>query len=396
MPDPGAPSHADLAHRLIALRRDLHRHPELSGNERRTAAVLAEALRGLGLEPRTGVGGHGVVVDLPAPVGSGGPVIAFRADMDALPIQEETGLPFASERPGVMHACGHDGHSAILVGAAALTLNDADRAVPLRLLFQPAEETGEGASALIEDGALDGVAAVYGLHVDLRHPPGVVVAHEGAVNASTDDFLIELRGPGGHAARPHEAVDPVMVGSAIVGALQTIVAREVRPTDPAVITVGRFQAGSAANVITTSAVLEGTIRTGDAEVRRRLLDAVRRVVHGIAAAHRADLSFTITGGTPPVINRQPWVAVAREAATAVVGADNVVPLPEANMGGEDFGFYLERVPGCFVRLGARPDLSVVAPAHSAAFAFDEQALIIGARYFQALARLGRAAGQQGR
>ncbi|MCA9573220.1 MAG: amidohydrolase, partial [Myxococcales bacterium] len=235
-----------LRERIVALRRDLHRHPELSDRETRTMGRISEELDALGIPHRTGVAGNGIVADLPGR--HEGPLVALRADTDALPVHEDTGLPFASVHEGVMHACGHDGHTSMLVGAAALLLADPPP-LPVRLLFQPAEETGTGALAMIEAGVLEGVGMIFGGHLDRHYAPGELIVTDGPVNASTDTFTVEILGQQGHGARPHEAIDAIVVGSLLVTAIQTIVSREVDPAHPSVISVGSFHAGPAPNVI---------------------------------------------------------------------------------------------------------------------------------------------------
>jgi len=239
---------------------------------------------------------------------------------------------------------------------------------------------------MIEAGALEGVAMVFGVHVDRHNPTGSIVVQQGVVNASTDAFSIDIAGQGGHAARPHESVDAVVVGSLLVMAIQTLVSREVNPAHPSVITVGRFAAGTAANVIAGHAQLEGTIRTQDPEVRQHLLAALERVARAVGQLHGADIELSYTAGTPVVSNPAEQTKMARSAAARVVGAEAVVPLPTANMGGEDFAYYLEQVPGCFVRIGARVPGREGYPAHSSRFDFDEDALLVGARYFQEIVR----------
>lgn len=374
-----------LLEHLITIRRDLHRHPELSWREERTAGRVRALLDEMGISYRDGVSGTGVVADIPG--AEGGPTVALRADMDALPVQEETGLAFASEAPGVMHACGHDGHTTILLGAARLLLAEDDRLATVRLIFQPAEEVGAGAQAMIDAGALDGVQMIFGGHIDPRYAVGTIVAHAGAVNASADTFLIRLEGVGGHAARPHECVDAVVAGSHIVTALQTIVSREVNPAHPAVVTVGRFEAGTVANVIAGHAKLLGTIRTQEPDVRTHVIDAVTRTAESIAQLHGIDVSIQVEPGPPPVINTPEMATLGRAAAAVAVGEDNVTPLRAANMGGEDFAFYLERIPGCFVRYGAGTPGHEPSPAHSSRFDFDERVLESGARYLAAVAKL---------
>lgn len=372
---------AETFDRLIHLRRALHRYPELAWQEQRTAVTIAASLRELGLEPRP-IAETGLVVDLPGEVE--GPIIALRADTDALPIHEQTGLPFASSRPGIMHACGHDGHSAMLVGAAAL-LCTRRRRLPVRLFWQPAEELGGGAEALIAEGVLDGVGLVFGGHIDPAFPTGELIVTDGTVNASTDTLRVVVKGQRAHAARPHQGVDAILAAAAIVTAAQSIVARELGPGEPAVLTFGTFHAGDAANVLAGEAVLEGTARAYSPAVRARLHAALARLAAGVAAAHGASAVVEVLSATPAVINAPGPTAIARRAAIAVVGAERVKPLPGPNMGGEDFAAYLERVPGAFIRFGAARPGAAFSPAHSSHFDFDEGAIAIGAAWLAAVA-----------
>ncbi|MEZ4239438.1 MAG: M20 family metallopeptidase [Myxococcota bacterium] len=369
--------------RMVALRRALHQQPELAFHEHDTMRRISAALDELGVAHRTGVAGTGIVADLP---GRGdAPLVALRADIDALPIQEETGLPFASSRPGVMHACGHDGHTSMLVGAAALLLADPPPG-PVRLLWQPAEEAGYGAVKMIEAGVLEGVAAIFGGHLDRLYPPGTLVVTDGCVNASTDTFHFEVIGRQGHAARPHEALDAIVVGSHLVTTLQSVVSRQVDPAQPAVVTVGRFEAGTAANVIAGRAVLEGTIRAQRADIRRQLKEGVIRAARAVGELHGAAIQVTLIDGTPPLLNPPGPTAVARAAAVAVVGEGSVRPLGTANMGGEDFAWYLDHVPGAYIRFGARTTGEEPPPAHSSRFDFHEDALPVGAAWYDRVAR----------
>jgi len=372
---------------LVAIRRDLHQHPELSGNETRTSSRVGAWLDELGIAHRR-LGNTGLIADLPGR--SGAARVALRADLDALPIQEETGLEFASVHPGCMHACGHDGHVSMVLGAAVMLVREPELPAPVRLVFQPAEETGGGAQAMIDAGALAGVGLIFGGHLDRHYPQGTVVVSDGIMNASTDTFHIAITGQGGHAARPHESIDAVVVGSLMVMALQTIVSREVNPAHPSVVTVGRFDAGTAANVIAGQALLEGTIRAQDPDVRSHLQTVVRRMAEAVGKLHGAGVTVAFLEGTPPLRNHPPAAALARRAAAAVVGAANVRELQTANMGGEDFSCYLEKVPGCYVRFGARLLGRESFPAHSSKFDFDENALAVGADYFHAVALLAGA------
>jgi len=301
-----AVSDAHFGDRLVAFRRDLHAHPELSWREYRTTERIEARLDELGISHRK-VLDTGVIADLPGPAGV--PSVALRADIDALPILEETGLPFASTNVGVMHACGHDGHTTMLLGAAELLLRSPLPA-PVRLLFQPAEEKGAGAQALVDAGVLEGVAMIFGGHVDRHYATGKIIVSEGPVNASTDAFYIEITGQGGHAARPHEAVDAVVVGSLLVTALQTIVSREVDPAHPSVVSVGTFHAGTVRNVIAASARLEGTIRAQEDAVRRHLHGAIERIARAIGRLHGAEVDVAIRRGMPAVINSPEMTDVA--------------------------------------------------------------------------------------
>lgn len=379
----------ELYDKLVAVRRELHRYPELSGQEARTATVISRFLHELGIPHRTNVAGHGVVADIHGK--SEVPCVVLRADTDALPIQEETGLEFASAHNGVMHACGHDGHTTMLLGAAALLSREKGLPAPVRLIFQPAEEKGIGAIAMIQEGALSGAGLVFGGHLDRHYRPGTIVVSEGPVNASSDNFAIEIIGQGAHGARPHESIDAVVVGSLMIMALQTIVSREIDPARPSVVSVGQFHAGTAPNVIAGQAKLEGTVRAQDPAVRRQLLSSVRRIAESIAQLHGAKIHVTVTEGTPPLVNDAVMAGLARQAAIEAVGEANVLPLKTANMGAEDFSYYLEKIPGAYVRFGSQVPGREGYPAHSSKFDFDEEALAVGAVYYRAIARI---AGQQ--
>lgn len=378
---------AEVFDNIVALRRDLHRHPELAWQEERTADRITQELDKLGIATARPCG-TAVIADLPGL--SDGPKIALRADMDALPVQERTGLDFSSVHDGVMHACGHDGHSSMLVGAASLLAASEPLPVPVRLVFQPAEEAGGGAERLIEAGVLEGVGMIFGGHVDRHYPPGVMVVSEGTVNAATHRFAIEITGKEGHGARPHESIDAVVVGSLLVTALQTIVSREVDPANPSVVSIGSFHAGRAANVISGYARLEGTIRAMDAEQATRLADSVQRIAQAVGQLHHAVITVERHEGQPPLINTPEMASLARRAASQVVGEEQVVPLRTANMGGEDFAQYLTHVPGAYVRYGGQVPGREGYPAHSSRFDFDERALATGAAYLAAVARLAAA------
>ena len=374
---------------LAALRRDLHQHPELAFQESRSAALLERELRALAPVSVQRVAGTGIVARIRGST-RGAPIVAVRGDIDALPIQEATGLPFASVNAGVMHACGHDVHAAWAVGAARL-LAERPAAGDVLVVLQPAEETGEGALAVLETGALDDVAAIFGGHVDRRFVVGQVVAQSGSLAAAADTFEITVIGHGAHGARPHESADPVVCAAQIIMALQTIVARRVNPATPAVVTVATMQAGRAQNVIPERASIGGTLRAVDTDTRMLLGSSLRQLAEGIAAANGLTANVKLVLGPPPIVNPERPAAWAREAVTGVLGADALVPLGITNMAGEDFACYMERLPGCFMRIGARlPDEPVIA-AHTPQFHAAEESVFVGAAVLAETARVASAA-----
>ncbi len=380
-----------LRDQLVALRRALHQHPELSGHETDTAIRLAAALMAVTVRRSADVRHIGnVVIGRIAGRQSDGPVVAIRGDIDALPIQEATGLPYASVSPGVMHACGHNVHATWAVGAAALLAN-APAMGDVLIVLQPSEETGRGALEVLETGALAGVAAIFGGHVDRRFGVGQIVADEGSLAASADTFSIELIGRGAHAARPHESADPVVGAGALIGALQTIVARRLNPAIPAVVTIGTVHAGTATNVIPDRALLTGTLRAVDPATRSLLAQEVKRIAASTAATYGLEARVSVDLGTPPVINPPEPTAWARQATTNVLGASALVPLGFVNLAGEDFAQYLERIPGCFLRIGAREPGGPVIPAHSPQFVAAESSIFVGAAVLAETARVASAA-----
>jgi len=376
-------------HALLALRRDLHQHPELAFTESRTCAALEAALAMAQPASIQRVAGTGVVARIrgrnPA-----APVVAVRGDIDALPIQEATGLPYASQTPGVMHACGHDVHASWAVGAAYLLARH-PAAGDVLVVLQPAEETGEGAAAILASGALDGVAAIFGAHVDRRFPVGQVVAQPGSLAAAADTFRIVLHGRGAHGARPHESADPVLGAGLLIAALQGVVARRVNPSTPAVLTVATIEAGTASNVIPESATLGGTLRATDPATRTLLAEELRRIAEGIALAQGLRAEVTIELGPPPIVNPEGPASWARSAAEGLVGREGVVPLGLTNMGGEDFAYYMERIPGAFLRVGAREAGGDPTPAHTPRFLAADGSLFVGAAVLAETARVASAA-----
>lgn len=377
-----------LQRTLIALRRDLHQHPELSFQERRTSDQLYAALAELRPVQLDRVAGTGVVARIRGR-DRGLPPVAIRGDIDALPIHEETALPFASCNLGVMHACGHDVHATWAVGTAHL-LSEHPAAGDVLIVLQPAEETAKGALAILQSGALDGVRAIFGGHVDRRFAVGQVVADAGPLAASADEFEIELIGSGAHGARPHESADPIVGAGALIGALQSIVSRRLNPAYAAVVTIGTIHAGSAPNIIPERAVLSGTLRAIDPDTRRLLHDEVRRIAESIAATYRLEARVKLELGPPPIVNPPGPTAWARQAAQSVLGAEAVVPLGFLNMAAEDFACYMERIPGSFLRIGARETGADPIPAHSPRFYAAEESIFVGAAVLAEAARIASA------
>ncbi|MEK0315996.1 M20 metallopeptidase family protein [Cohnella sp. 56] len=374
-----------LSERLVSVRRRLHRFPELSFEERETARIVAERLTGLGLSCRTGVGGHGVVADI---VGDpAGPVVALRADMDALPIAEETGLPFASERPGAMHACGHDAHTAMLLGAAELLTEErAKLKGTVRLVFQSAEEINEGAKAMIEAGVLDGVDEIYGLHNLPTLSAGLTSVRPGPLMGSVDRIEIAVEGKGAHGAIPDQGIDPIVCASAIVLSLQSLVSRETSPFDPVVVTIGSIRAGEANNVIPSACTMTGTVRAFDPEVRRELSGRIERVVTRIAEGYRCRASVTYIRQTAVLVNDAEAARRVGEAIDAVAGADRRLTAAPT-LAGEDFSEYLKHVPGCFFWLGSGPerDAEHAFGLHHPRYELNEACLPLGAALLAGIA-----------
>lgn len=366
---------------LVALRRAFHREPELAFQERETRKKIVGELERLAIPYLDQGDGGGVIGYIR---GSGRRRIALRADMDALPGEEQTGLPFASRFPGRMHACGHDAHMAMVLGAAAL-LKENPPPGEVVLVFQPAEEQGGGARVILESGVLDGVEAIFGGHVSREYRLGELMVGPGVVTAQSDRFRVRICGKGGHGARPHEAIDAVVIAGFFITAVQTLVSREVDPLHPSVVTIGRVEAGRAPNVIADQALLEGTIRTTHPEVRRNLHHGLKRMAKAIGELHRAKVKLEIQEGYPPVVNTEREAEIARRAALRVVGERGVVPLEHPSMGSEDFSYYLQKIPGCYVRFGAREEEAPFIPLHSPAFDIDERVLKVGAAFFAEVA-----------
>ena len=365
---------------VIADRRHLHQHPELGFQEVETSRFVAERLRALGVDDiRTGIAQTGVTGLIRGGQGPGKTVL-LRADMDALPIQEENAVDYRSQHDGVMHACGHDAHTAMLLGVGRLLLERRDAfAGTIKLLFQPAEEGGGGAKVMIDEGVLEDpkVDAAFGQHVAQEVPLGLIELRPGPAMASSDSFTVVIQGKGGHGARPQATIDPIAVGAQIVVALQTIVSRELDPTQEGVVTVGAFRAGEAHNVIPDTAELRGTVRSFTPENRRLLAERIEAMVRGIAAAMRAEVDFRYRFGYPPTVNEPAMTELVRGVATEVVGPERVIDGP-LHMGAEDFSYFLERVPGCCWFVGSRnEEKGLVWGPHHPRFDIDEQALAVG-------------------
>jgi len=376
-----------LAGEIVAWRRHLHRHPELSQGEHATAAFVAGKLEALGIEVHTGIAGTGVAGVLRAPAHRG-PGLLLRADMDALPVQEVPGREYGSTVPGRMHACGHDGHVAMLLGAARL-LAERRAALPqdVVLCFQPAEEGPGGAAPMIAAGVLDlvEIGSVWGIHLWSAFEVGTVHVRPGAMMAAQDEFEARLEGRGGHGAQPHTARDPLVAAAYGVTALQSIVARSVDPLEAAVVTVGAFESGSAPNVIPDEARLCGTLRSFSEEVRELLRRRVHEVLAGVAAAGGCTLAFELRPGYPATINDPRAAAHARAVAAEVVGSAGVrEPRPMA--AAEDFAYFLQQRPGALLFVGAgNVARGIDAPHHSPRFDIDEAALPRGAELWARLA-----------
>jgi len=366
---------------VIADRRHLHENPELAFEEYETSKFVAERLASLGVEDlKTGLGGTGVTGLIRGGKGDG-KVVMVRADMDALPILEENQVDYKSTKPGVMHACGHDAHTAMLLGLTRLLMDvRAEFAGTVKVLFQPAEEVPPGgAIGMIEDGALEQphVDAVLGLHVSSETPAGKIGMRAGAGSASSDRFRITVRGKGGHAASPHEAVDPVVIGSQIVLAFQTLVSRETNPIDSAVVSTTAFIAGEAFNVIPDTAELRGTVRTLNQDVREHLERRLTEVATGIARAGGAEAVVDYIRGYPGIVNDAEMTELVRDAAIATIGEDNVIDSP-ISMGGEDFSYFSLERPGCFFNVGTRnEERGIVWGHHHPRFDVEEEGMSAG-------------------
>jgi amidohydrolase len=384
-----------ISEQLVAWRRAIHQCPERSFQETGTGHLVAEVLQSMGIAVQTGVGRTGVVGRLSGGSESAaGPTIALRADMDALPIQEETGLPFASQVPGVMHACGHDAHVACLLGAAALLAETPPQRGAVHFLFQPSEETVDreghgGAARMIHDGAMRGVDAVIGLHTWPEVPVGHVSLSAGPQMAAAGKFVVEIRGQGGHGAAPHQTIDPVVLAAQAILALQTVVSRRLDPVDAGVVTIGTIHAGTQDNIIPETVVLTGTLRSLSREVYEQLVREVERAL-GVVRALGGDFDVAFTAGYPVTNNDPGLTTLVTEVARELLGTDAALPAKPV-MKGEDFALLATDVPGCYMRLGTGRPGEPPRKHHDPHFDIDERALPIGAAILaqSALRYLGR-------
>ncbi len=369
---------------LVGLRRHFHQYPETAYKEVKTAAKIAEVLKALGIGYRTGIGGTGIIASLES--SRPGPTLALRADIDALPLDEKSDLPYRSKIPGAMHACGHDGHIAIALGTAKSLI---ERNWPekgrgkILFIFQPAEESGAGAKAMLDSGVFDSesVNAVFAGHMHPEVPTGQIGIARDTSNAASDNIVVEITGKGGHGAQPHLCIDPIVAGSHLVTQIQTTISRFVPPLESVVITIGKFHSGSARNIIPEQALLEGTVRTLRPDIRETVMKRIEKLVEGIEAGHGVSCKLTVITGYPPLINNPELVEYAMRVGRKVLGNENVhSELPR--MGSEDFAYFAMRWPGVLARIGCRqPGLKSRFGLHSPWFDFDESALDVGVRLF---------------
>lgn len=367
---------------IRAWRRHIHQNPELSGEEQETAWYVAEALKKIGAEDIRIIDETGVTALIRGD--RGGKTLALRADMDALPGTEASGLPFSSQKEGKAHMCGHDIHTAVLLGATTLLTSLREHfAGTVRLIFQPSEEKLAGAKLMIAGGVLENPIpdCVAALHVWPELPAGTVGVRYGAATAASDSIIVEFTGSQGHAAHPHKCIDPILMAGQFVANVQAIVSREISPVDSAVLTFGSIHGGTVGNIIPETVTLKGTIRTLLPETRELVAEAAKRYAEATAAASRGKVSVQIHQGVPSLFSHPDFIALFEKGAKDLLGSDKVVTLPNPSMGGEDFAFYVEKIPGLFFRLGVGRAGEPNAPLHSPAFIADESALPVGAAAF---------------
>ncbi len=369
----------DIQNSIFEWRRDFHQYPELSFQEFRTADLIAKELKSMGLEPKPNIGKTGIIADL---IFGDGPMIALRADMDALPIQETSGLSFASKNDGIMHACGHDGHMAMLLATAkVLTQKKNLYNGKVRFIFQPAEEGGGGARYMIKDNCLEQVDEIYGMHVWNYQPVGEVGVKDGPVMAAADMFDIHIRGIGGHGAAPQGTVDSIIVASHLIQSFQTIVSRNTNPLDSTVVSIGKINGGHNFNIIADEVTLSGTARAYTEKNRNLIKNRMHEIILGIEKTYNAKIAFNYKDGYPPTINHTDPTKKVLRAAQKVVG--DRAGLPYLSMGGEDFAYYLQKKPGCFFFVGSAPNEKALfeTPHHCSHFDMDEKALLIGSSIY---------------
>ncbi len=372
---------------MVSIRRRIHQYPELAFEEYKTSKLVAQTLKSLNLKVEAGIAKTGVVGIIEGKAKGKAKVVALRADMDALPIQEQTNLPYASKVPGKMHACGHDSHTAMVLGSAMI-LNELKEQFSgiVKFIFQPSEEKNPGgASLMIKDGVLDNprVDLIFGLHVRPDAEPGKVFIKDGPLMASSDEIYIKIKGKGGHGARPHFATDPIVIASEIVLALQKITSRFFDPIEPRVLTIGSIHAGTATNIIPDEATISGTLRTMNEEWRKKAWKLIEKVARGIASTYGADCEVKISKGYPVLINDLEATKFAREKAIELLGKNKVFEARPV-MGAEDFAYYLQKVPGCFIWLGAGSKNSKH-DIHSSKFTINEEAMKFGSSFLAYLA-----------
>lgn len=371
---------------VIALRREFHQNPELGFEEVETSNRVATYLKELGIQVQTGIAGTGVVGILEGD--QPGPVVAMRADMDALPVIEKTGVEYASKIEGKMHACGHDGHTAILLGTAkVLSQLKAELKGTIKFIFQPAEEGPGGALPMIEAGVLTNPAVdvIFGLHIWPGFKVGELGLGYGAVMASPDEFKLKIIGKGGHGSAPHETVDPLPIAAQVITGLQHIVSRQVVPTQPAVVTIGTIKGGYRHNIIADEIEMTGTVRTLSTEVRDQIPQRIEEIVKGITSAYGADYELRYDHLYPPVVNHQKMAELVEQVGHDVLGPNGVQYIEEPKMGGEDYAYFLEKVPGVFFWLGCTSGPESNYPLHNPQFNLDEKGLINGVKVFCNLA-----------
>jgi IAA-amino acid hydrolase len=370
-----------VAPRLSKFRRHLHERPELSGQEFATTAYLSKRLTTAQVPHQIISGGRGIITNIVDSPDEGAPVIAIRADIDALPIQEENQVTYSSRKFGVMHACGHDAHSAILLGTTLALYRARPLPVAWRGIFQPSEETGRGAHEMVKHGALEGVDAIIALHVDPTLSVGQAGVTAGPRTAFCQDFIIEVRGRGGHGARPHTTVDPIATAAHLVTLIYQAIPRQTDARDPIVVTIGVINGGQASNVIPEIVSLQGTIRSMSSEVATHARQTVERLCAGVAQAFGATISPIFESVLPGLVNDPRIAGLFASVVGRLLGADNLVTDQQPSMGSEDFADYLPVVPGCMLTLGVKAVAGKITPLHTPTFDIDETALLIGARLF---------------